>query len=284
MKLLILDSGHNEYVIGKEAPDKSLREWVFNNDMQYKIKKRAEEHGLTVFLTNPNPAKKDEIGLSKRPTLANDYWIKNSKPQALFMSIHANAYGTDFNGARGTETYMAKNGSNNSKNAATYIQEEVFKAIKAIDPSAKDRGVKSENFTVIYKAAMPSILVEYAFYSNKDDLKILKNNKDDLVEGTIKGLCRYFGLTYKPLKTTITPTYQYENCIVYKDEDDKIIANVLSLGLDNYKIININEYKENLGKKLYVIGNATKDLNGNYNFNETDRWETLQLILKYLGK
>ena len=40
MKLLILDSGHNEYVQGKEAPDKSLREWAFNNEMQYKIKKR----------------------------------------------------------------------------------------------------------------------------------------------------------------------------------------------------------------------------------------------------
>ncbi len=26
--LLILDSGHCEYVKGKEAPDKSLREWT----------------------------------------------------------------------------------------------------------------------------------------------------------------------------------------------------------------------------------------------------------------
>ena len=33
--------------------------------MQYKIKKRAEEHGITVYLTNPNPKGIDEIGLSK---------------------------------------------------------------------------------------------------------------------------------------------------------------------------------------------------------------------------
>lgn len=177
MKLLILDSGHNEYVAGKEAPDKSLREWIFNNEMQYKIKKRAEEHGITVYLTNPSPAKKDEIGLAKRANLANDYWIKNSKPQALFVSIHANAYGNDFNQARGTETYIAKNASQNSKNAVNYVQEEIYKCIKSIDNNAKDRGVKSENFTVIYKAAMPSILIEYAFYTNKDDLKILKNIK-----------------------------------------------------------------------------------------------------------
>ena len=38
--LVILDSGHAEYVEGKQAPDKSLREWDFNNQMQYKLKKR----------------------------------------------------------------------------------------------------------------------------------------------------------------------------------------------------------------------------------------------------
>lgn len=153
-------------------------------------------------MTNPSPAKKDEIGLSKRANLANDYWIKKSKPQALFMSIHSNDYGSNFNSVRGTETYIAKkNGSQNSKNAAAYVQEGVFQSIKLIDANAKDRGVKIENFTVIYKAAMPSILVEDAFYTNEEDLKILKNNRYDLVEATIKGLCKYFEITYKALQT-----------------------------------------------------------------------------------
>ena len=284
MKLLILDSGHNEYVHGKEAPDKSLREWIFNNEMQYKIKKRAEDHGITVYLTNPDPAKKDEIGLAKRANLANDYWVKNEKPQALFVSIHANAYGNDFNQARGTETYTGKNCSKNSINAATYVQEEIFKCIKAIDFNAKDRGVKSENFTVIYKAAMPSILIEYAFYTNQDDLKILKDKKDDLVEATIKGLCRYFGVTYKEVPKIVTPTYKYENCIVYKSEEDRVIALVLGLGLTKYKVITVSEYAKDLAKNVYVIGSATKDMKGNYNFSGNDKWETIKLVLKHLGK
>ena len=284
MKLLILDSGHNEYVSGKEAPDKSFREWIFNNEMQYKIKKRAEDHGITVYLTNPDPAKKDEIGLAKRANLANDYWLKNEKPQALFVSIHANAYGNDFNQARGTETYTGKNCSKNSINAATYVQEEIFKCIKAIDFNAKDRGVKSENFTVIYKAAMPSILIEYAFYTNQDDLKILKDKKDDLVEATIKGLCRYFGVTYKEVPKVVTPTYKYENCIVYKSEEDRVIALVLGLGLTKYKVITVSEYAKDLAKNVYVIGSATKDMKGNYNFSGNDKWETIKLVLKHLGK
>lgn len=198
MKLLILDSGHNEYVLGKEAPDKSMREWEFNKDIQSRLKKRAEEHGISVFLTNPNPEKKDEIGLTKRAELANNYWKSKEKPEALFVSLHANAYGNNFNTARGTETYVADNASSNSKRGAELVQNSIYKMIKSIDNSAKDRGVKEENFTVIYKTIMPSILIEYAFYTNRADLLLLKNNRTQLVEATIEGICKYFNIVYIP--------------------------------------------------------------------------------------
>jgi N-acetylmuramoyl-L-alanine amidase len=205
LKLLILDSGHNEYVIGKEAPDKSLREWVFNNDMQYKIKKRAEDHGITVYLTNPKPQGTDEIGLSKRATLANNYWSSNNKPKSIFISLHANAFSNTT--ARGTETFHASNASTSSKNFAKTLNDEVVKTMQSLDRNAKNRGVKSQDFTVIYKTSMPSVLVEYGFYTNLDDLKILKNNQDDLTEATIKAICSYFNVAYKePSSVTTKPT------------------------------------------------------------------------------
>lgn len=190
--LLILDSGHCENVKGKESPNKSFREWEFNNDMQYKIKEKAEKYGIEVYLTNPYPKGKDEIGLTKRANLANDYWRKKGKPKALFISIHANAYGSDFNSARGTETYIATNASSNSKKAARLIQDELVKAFREIDSGSKDRGIKVENFTVIYKASMPSILVEYGFYTNLEDLCVLRCYRDKLVEATIRGINKYF--------------------------------------------------------------------------------------------
>ena len=69
--------------------------------------------------------------------------------------------------------------------------------MKRLDPNSKDRGVKCKDWTVIQKASMPSVLVEYAFYSNLDDLKILKNNRSELVEATVKAICQYFGIEYK---------------------------------------------------------------------------------------
>ena len=84
---VILDSGHNEKVAGKKSPDNSFYEWKFNNEMQYKIKQRLEDLNIKVYLTNPSPAGKDEIGLTKRTELANSYWIKEKKPKTLFISM-----------------------------------------------------------------------------------------------------------------------------------------------------------------------------------------------------
>ena len=195
MNLLILDAGHSFNTKGKNNAKENFYEWEFNNDMQYKIKARCEELGIKVFLTNPNPATVSDIALSTRASLANDYWLRNSKPKSIFISLHANAFSSG--SARGTETYIAKNASTTSKNFAKVLNDEIVKTIKKLDSNAKDRGVKSENFTVIYKAAMPSVLVEYAFYTNLNDLKILKSNRGELVEATVKAICNYFGVTYK---------------------------------------------------------------------------------------
>lgn len=290
MKLLILDSGHAEYVQGKEAPDKSMREWEFNDDMQNRIKELAQKHGLTVYLTNPNPEKKDEIGLTKRAELANDYWKSKNKPPALFFSIHSNAYQTEFNAARGTETYVASNASQSSKDAAKYVQYSVYKMIKSIDSNAKDRGVKVADFTVIYKAQMPSILEEYAFYTNKDDLKILKEYRAELAEATIQGVCKYFEIEYKPSqseKPTDPPAVQeelYKYCVVYNSQVDSNIAQILSWHLKYCIVVDLSIYKPGLGETVFVIGGACEKLKGNFNFQGKDRWETLDMVIEYISK
>ena len=195
MSLLILDAGHSFSTAGKRNEKENFYEWEFNNDMQYKIKSRCEDLGIKVFLTNPNPQSVSDLPLTTRANLANDYWIKNNKCKAIFISIHANAFSNS--SARGTETYIASNASSTSKNFAKVLNDNIVKTMKELDHNAEDRGVKTENFTVIYKASMPSVLIEYGFYSNLEDLKILKNNQAELVEATVKAICSYFNIEYK---------------------------------------------------------------------------------------
>ena len=154
MNLLILDSGHAFDTKGKNNAKENFYEWEFNNDMQYKIKARCEELGIKVFLTNPNPSTVSDISLTTRSALANDFWLRNSKPKSIFISLHANAFSSS--SARGTETYIAKNASTTSKNFAKVLNDNIVKTMKSLDVNAKDRGVKTENFTVIYKASMPA--------------------------------------------------------------------------------------------------------------------------------
>ena len=128
MNLLILDAGHSFDTKGKNNAKENFYEWQFNNDMQYKIKSRCEDLEIKVFLTNPNPGTVSDIPLSTRASLANDYWLKNSKPKAMFISIHANAFGNS--SARGTETYHASNASKTSKDFAKVLNDNIIKVIK----------------------------------------------------------------------------------------------------------------------------------------------------------
>ena len=247
-KLLILDSGHAKNTAGKKAFDNSFYEWDFNNKMQYALKKRAEAHGITVKLTNPNPGTVSDISLTTRATTANNFYKNANKPNTIMISLHANAYGSDWNSARGVEVYHASNASNNSKNLAKYICDQVYSDIKAIDTGFKNRGVKCQDFTVIYKTITPTCLVEYAFYSNKDDLKILKNNQNELVEATLKGICKYFNINYQApkketVKTDSTASNTYYRVVAgsytNRTNADKLVSDLKSKGypafVDIYK-------------------------------------------------
>lgn len=197
MKMVILDAGHNEYVAGKEAPDKSMREWEFNDDMQKRIFKMLSEYPeFYTYMTNPDPAKKNEIGLVKRASIANSNWRSKGKPDAIFISLHANAYGVWTN-ANGCETFHAKNASTKSKTFAKILNDNVHATLKELNPKSVNRGVKCANHAVTKNAAMPAVLVEYGFYTNKTDLNILKNNRQELAEATVKAICEYFKIEYQ---------------------------------------------------------------------------------------
>ena len=195
---IILDSGHAKATAGKRSPDSKLLEWEFNNDMQYKLKKRFEELGFIVYLVNPNPEKGSEVSLASRCSKANSYWANNGKPDCLYISLHANAAGTGgWSTARGVEVYTAANASSKSKNAAKLINDQIYKDVYAIDKGFRNRGHKTASFYVIKHTNMPSCLIEYEFYSNKDGVNLLNNKRELLCESTVKAVCQHFKVDYK---------------------------------------------------------------------------------------
>lgn len=262
-----LDAGHSKLTSGKrnEKANPKFYEYEFNNDIAVKLKARLEEHGITVYLTNSTPNGVD-IALTTRANTANIKWNSLGKPSnAIFVSIHGNASTGAWANARGVEVYHAKNASSKSKKLASLLTNQIYKDVKAIDSGFKQRGVKSSNFTVIYKANMPSVLIEHGFYDNKEDLLLMQNKRNIFVEADCKAICEYFGITYKKGTTTkptqpITNSQEFLIKIIYEGKEglnirqepnatSKIMGQVYKGGV--YTIV---EVKGNWGKLKSGLG------------------------------
>lgn len=183
-KLVVcIDPGHGKTTGGKRSPDESLMEYEFNRDVAYRLKALLEAQGVTCIMT---VAKDDQTD----PSLATRVQIANSAGNVdLFVSIHANAFGTDWNSANGWEIYTYQTGG---------VAEQAAKAIEAATNASgaglKDRGCKTANFYVIKNTYMPAVLIEHGFYTNKEECEKLKSSsfRDILARADATGIMNFF--------------------------------------------------------------------------------------------
>lgn len=112
--------------------------------------------GVEVIYTRKNDS---TVELEERTAFAN----KNAAD--YFISIHLNAAANKQ--ANGIETFAYSEGSTAHK-LATAVQKELISKT-----GAADRKVKTANFYVLRKTAMPAILVETGFISNDAEAKAL---------------------------------------------------------------------------------------------------------------
>lgn len=183
-KLVVcIDPGHGMTTGGKRSPDESLREYEFNRDVAYRLKALLEAQGVTCVMTVSKDDKTD-------PSLATRVKIANSAGNVdLFVSIHANAFGTDWNSANGWEVYTYKNGG-----IAERAAKAVEAATKASSAGLKNRGCKTANFYVVKNTTMPAILIEHGFYTNKAECEKLKSSsfRDILTQADATGIMNFF--------------------------------------------------------------------------------------------
>ena len=175
----LLDNGHGRLQKGKRSPlfedGSQLEEWEFNRDIVRRIIPQLEEAGVQFM----NVVPEDEVGsfLRERVQRAN----AASSPvfgtnNRIFVSIHANALGMGqwMNGAKGLEVWHYP-GNLTGKKLASAFQ----RALMAELPTWKDRGIKSHSigssriFYVLRNTAMPAVLTENGFYTDKDETTLL---------------------------------------------------------------------------------------------------------------
>ena len=195
MKVCI-DPGHAKNTLGKRSFDEKLLEYEFNRVVASLLKSQLERHGVkTMYSCDIETA--TDISLANRCKAAND------AKADLFVSIHANAFGTTWNSANGWEIFTYK-GSVNGKKLAEAIRKESIALLKL-----KDRGIKTDSLYVTKHTKMPAVLIEHGFYTNKEECEKLKSAefRKKCAIADAKGILAYLGMAWKEESTETKKWY-----------------------------------------------------------------------------
>lgn len=157
---IIIDAGHGPETPGKRSPDGSLREFQFNAAVAQLVKPLLIAKGIHVLFSHEMDK---DVPLAERISLANRLQVD------AFVSIHANAFGSEWNSANGIETYVYPKASAASAALAHLLQPSLVLAC-----NRKDRGVKTANFAVLRDTKMPAVLIECGFMTNREEANLLK--------------------------------------------------------------------------------------------------------------
>lgn len=210
---LVLDCGHSLVTPGKRTAQfedgSHMKEFEFNHDVVNRIKKLLDKVGRFNILITGEPDR--DVPLKERVSMANKF---NAD---LFVSVHANAYGSGgWNSVRGIETYNYTN-SVKGKIISNLLHKELIEAT-----NARNRGVKEANFYVLKYTTMPAVLSESGFMTNKEDAKLLLDSdyRQRIALAHAVAICKYFDVDYMILfeKEKSEPTEKELECLAIIDE------------------------------------------------------------------
>lgn len=213
---IVIDPGHGGHDPGTMA--KGLTEANLTLDVALRLEKLLQkELGVEVVLTRRTDV---YIPLEERTEIAN------RQSADLFLSIHANS--SRNNAAKGVETYFLSfasspeaeavaarentaseremhqlpdiikaialnNKLDESRDLANMVQDSLVTTLKKSNKEVRSRGVKKAPFVVLIGAAMPSVLAEISFITNKQELQLVKTPayKDKIAQALYAAVLRY---------------------------------------------------------------------------------------------
>jgi N-acetylmuramoyl-L-alanine amidase len=172
---IILDAGHGGLLEGvyQTAGKRSLTEidgsWYYEgvgnrnivNEIAACLRINEYEVKFTVDPTDPT-----DISLKDRVQRINQL---AKEKESILISVHSNGHSNT--SANGHEVFTCNGSSKNSELLANIWLEEYFKLVK----DQRNRGHKKANFYVIKRSSCPAILIETAFHTNPEEVRLLRH-------------------------------------------------------------------------------------------------------------
>ena len=206
--LLIIDGGHGETTPQKRTPPLPdgtvVQEYEFNKPTALLTALDAKRLGFETFLTSPDAY---DTPLSVRTSLANTAYINytrqlnaqgidtSNKNVSVFVSIHYNALGTEFQvRANGIETFYYT-GSVKGQILAQNVLDRLIASTGLVN-----RGAKPANFYVLRHTLMPSTLAECGFMDYLPEAQLMLDvaYQATVAQAIVAGVCDFYGVVYQP--------------------------------------------------------------------------------------
>jgi N-acetylmuramoyl-L-alanine amidase/Mannosyl-glycoprotein endo-beta-N-acetylglucosaminidase/Copper amine oxidase N-terminal domain len=184
MKIAI-DAGHGPDTPGKRTPDDSMREFQFNSVVARYVRDGLKQYeGVEVLFMHADDGSRD-VPLKERTDKANT-WKAD-----VFVSIHANAFGNNWNEANGIETFVYTSRPAAAVKLAEAVQRAIIRAT-----GRRDRGVKAGDLHVLRESNMTAILVECGFMTNREEAELLKSDeyRKACAAAIVQGISEVYGL------------------------------------------------------------------------------------------
>lgn len=183
-----VSAGHGPETPGKRSPD-GMNEHDFTYPTaEYVVQYLNEYESVEILRVY---AKDRDVPLAERTSKANS-WGAN-----LYISIHGNAYGSDWNDAHGIETlvYSASTSSSNGFNVASRVHAALIR-----EAGLFSRGIKVRpDLWEMRSTKMPSFLCECGFYTNRTEKALMATAafQQKCARGIVNGVAAYYGLKKK---------------------------------------------------------------------------------------
>lgn len=191
---IMLDAGHGYSTPGKRSPN-GMKEYEFTRVVASYAKQFLETYqNVTVYFAHFDQR---DVPLQERTNSANRLKVD------AYVSIHANAYGSTWNDARGIETYVYPTRPRIALELAQKIQKHVILAT-----DLRNRGVKTADFHVLRETNMDAVLIECGFMTNQEEANLLQTDayRRTVADAIVKGVAEQFKLAKKATALTPAPT------------------------------------------------------------------------------
>lgn len=180
---IYIDQGHNPVNPNAGAEGSGYREQdiVYRIGQELAARLRANPD-FEVRLSRPTP--ETQLGTSNNTSLAARVRDANQWGADYFISLHNNA--SDNPTASGTEAYAYARGT-----PAFRLGEDIVDAISEYT-GLRNRGMKVRpGLYVLKKTAMPAVLVELGFITNRQDADLMYDRPDLFADAIYRGILNY---------------------------------------------------------------------------------------------